>query len=328
MADAAHDLISELHRKRNAHITRLKGLAASTLPPPSPTSAARGNNSTCSTKRRLLHWNILDGGGSRIEGIARFLADGGYDIVTMNELNGFNKAALARLGERCGMPHTMILAKSAYHLGVLSRHPLRAMAMERGADFAHGLLCVKVLSLSLCVAHLNPHDVHRRALEAKRILKKHAKPLIDARQPFMLVGDLNTLSPLDKEQHDAAGLTQRIRTGPYAKPLSKKFLTKAKTAVDYTPMQLLLDGPLTDVGAAAGHSVPTKINADHMHFATLRLDYCLASDALLEPPGCHASERTPGGARPTLARSGVHASLLRDERTTRLSDHFLSLIHI
>ena len=277
------------------------------------------NRSMC-TPRRLLHWNILDGGGKRIDGIARFLKDGHYDVVTLNELNGFDPPALAKLGLRCGLPHTMLLAKSRYHLGVLSRHPLRALATETGSEFAHGLLCVRVLDVSLCVAHLNPHDATRRAMEARRIIGRHGRPIIDAGLPFMLVGDLNTLSPLDRPAHDAAGITQRIRTGPYAKPLSKKFLTR--TAVDYTPMQLLLDGPLTDVGAAAGNTVPTEVNADRMHFAMLRLDYCLVSAAMLEALPCDVPSESRKRVRGPRDAPRVRAITLRDERTNALSDHF------
>ena len=40
---------------------------------------------------------------------------------TINELNGFDKTKLARLGRRCGLPNTLLLAKSPYHLGILSR---------------------------------------------------------------------------------------------------------------------------------------------------------------------------------------------------------------
>jgi hypothetical protein len=41
--------------------------------------------------RRLLHWNILDGGGSRLTGICNFVRDGQYDVLTLNELNGFDE---------------------------------------------------------------------------------------------------------------------------------------------------------------------------------------------------------------------------------------------
>ena len=255
--------------------------------PPAVASSAHGLSSRCTRqhkpfrRRRLLHWNILDGGAERLHGIARFVRDGGFDVVTMNELNGFTEASLARLGVQTGLVHTQLLSKSRYQLGVLSRSPLTPLAVERGHEFAHGVLCVRVLGLSLCVTHLNPHDVHRRALEARLIVKRHARPAIERGRPFMLVGDMNTLSSLDQPEHQAAALPSKIRKGPYHKQLGKKFLSRGSLSVDYTPMQVLLDAPLTDVGAKSGHSVPTSINADKMHFATLRLDYCLVSSDLL-----------------------------------------------
>jgi len=269
-------------------------------------TAAHGNGgkSHCK-KRRLLHWNILDGGGSRLDGICQFVRDGKYDVLTMNELNGFDEASLAQLGKRCGVPHSLLLSKSAYRLGILSRHPLELLVAEKAKPFAHGMLCARVLGVALCVTHLNPHDVRRRADEARAIVKRM---VTDATAPVMLLGDLNTLSSLDREAHVAADLPARIRGGPYAKQLGKKFLDHARKRVDYTPMQVLLDAPLRDVGSGGGHSVPTSINADHMHFATLRLDYCLVNEPMLQ--SC-------GGQRDDL-----RATLVRDQRTEKLSDHY------
>ena len=304
---------------------------------------AANGTTTCSRaslsrRRRLLHWNILDGGAERIHGITRYLRDGAYDLVTLNELNGFTSASLAAFGQRCGMPHVELLAKSRYHLGVLSRHPLKRITSETGTEFAHGLLCVRALGMNLCVAHLHPQDVRRRAAEAKRIVRRHVQPAVKRRRPFMLVGDMNTLSSLDRSAHDAAGLTRKITHGPYARPLGKKFLNPGRTAIDYTPMDVLLDAPLIDVGAGGGHSVPTSVNADHMHFATLRLDYCLVSRDLIAAAQAHSQEVScapeasaphgtgepvAGGSGRGIGRPrGVMATLVRDDRTNALSDHF------
>ena len=193
-------------------------------------AASHANGGGCRSQRRLLHWNILDGGGSRRDGIASYIRDGNFDIVTLNELNGFSEEKLNSFGSKCGLPYTQLLSKSAYKLGILSKHEITPHSHERGPEFAHGLLCVEVLDVVLCVAHLNPHDSRRRVHEAKRILTKHAKPQMDSNKGFLLVGDLNTLSPLDKAHHELAGLTSKIRTGPYAKPLGKKFLNHQVSA--------------------------------------------------------------------------------------------------
>ncbi len=174
----------------------------------------------------LLHWNILDGGGSRLGGIGQLVRARAYDIVTFNELNGVSAGRLRNLGRAWGYTHSALLKKSAYHLGVLSRQPLEVVRADRSDAFAHGLLCARVVGVTLCVAHLDPHDTERRSAEAREIGAYAAS--VGGR--FMLVGDLNTLSPHDAEAHRAADLPAVIAAGRYAKALSKKFLDRRSQA--------------------------------------------------------------------------------------------------
>lgn len=252
---------------------------------------------------QLLHWNILDGGGSRLSGIGDVVRTGGYDLVSLNELNGINEGRLSQLGREWGFEHAKLLRKSPYHIGLLSKHPLRLLATVTGSQFAHGLLCVEVLNMTVCLTHLNPHDVRRRLGEARAIAQR-----VPRDRPFLLAGDLNTLSGLDRAAHESVTLAQVIRDGPHAAALSKKFLSGGRGSIDYSPMQALLDAPLHDVGAESGPTVPTRINADKMHFAQLRLDYVLVNERL------HAACGEQG--------KRLRAVVLRDERCHGLSDHF------
>jgi endonuclease/exonuclease/phosphatase family metal-dependent hydrolase len=252
---------------------------------------------------RLLHWNILDGGGSRLRGIGDVVRTGRYDLVSLNELNGVSESRLGELGHEWGFGHAKLLQKSPYHLGLLSKHPLRLRAKDAGRDFVHGLLCVDVLNMTLCVTHLNPHDVGRRLSEARAIVRR-----VPPDRPFLLAGDLNTLSSLDRATHESAGLARVIVDGPHAKGLSKKFMDARRERLEYAPMQALLDAPLHDLGVTGGHTVPTRINADRMHFARLRLDYLLVNERLLAACGGQ-------GLR-------LRAVVLRDDKCNGLSDHF------
>ncbi|MFL2731915.1 MAG: endonuclease/exonuclease/phosphatase family protein [Gammaproteobacteria bacterium] len=305
---------------------------------------------------RLLHWNILDGGGLRLRGIGDVVRKGRYDLVSLNELNGMSEARLDELGHEWGFDHAKLLQKSSYHLGLLSKHPLRLRAKDAGREFVHGLLCVDVLNMTLCVTHLNPHDVGRRLGEARAIVRR-----VPPDRPFLLAGDLNTLSSLDRATHESAGLAratiqlviaagrpslgtaplrpgapqkvwaastflpslssmeaghcrqspsshQVIVDGPHAKALSKKFMDARRERLEYSPMQALLDAPLHDLGVTGGHTVPTRINADRMHFAQLRLDYLFVNERLLAACGGQ-------GLR-------LRAVVLRDDECNVLSDHF------
>jgi len=229
---------------------------------------------------------------------------GAYDVVTMNEMNGMSKGGLQQIGVKWGLPHVALLAKSPYRLGILSRHALKEVVRDISALFAHGLLCVRVLNVTLCLTHLNPHDVRRRQEEARSIvLRVPAAP-----QPFILVGDLNTLSPLDERTHERQALVHSINAGPYADALARKFLDRQRAHVDYSPMQTLLNGSLHDIGANGGETVPTSLNADKMHFTQLRLDYCLVNEALLN--SC--------GGQHSIARAVV----VRTQDAASLSDHY------
>ena len=76
---------------------------------------------------------------------------------------------------------------------------------------------------------------------------------------------------------------------------------------------------------AADLVVPTSINADHMHFAQLRLDYALASKGLIEASEASACPAAAAGGA-AAGNHALHAAPLRDERTNALSDHFPLLV--
>lgn len=314
---------------------------------------------------RALHYNILDGavswvqaaphggGGAatrrrRLDEIEMLIRDGAYDLVSLNELNGIDAAALRALGARVNMPHALLLAKSRYHLGLLSREPLEAVAQERAAPFAHGLLCARHLStgLEVCVTHLDPHSTAQRAREAERIAERASAAAARGR-PFVLLGDLNTLSPLDEREHVASGLLGRIGSGPRRAQLLKKFTASPRggaARIDYAPMRTLLASGLRDLGAearGARHTVPTQLNADQMHFAPMRLDYCLVGDGVIGAECARAaaigsaaapsdvaddaaSAPRPMSLRGAPAKSPPRcaAEVLRTPRTQLLSDHF------
>ncbi len=118
--------------------------------------------------------------------------------------------------------------------------------------------------------------------------------------PVVVMGDLNTLSPLDAPAHAEADLVAVLREDA---SLRRKFLS-ADGLIDYRPMRRLLAAGLHDPGAAVAgdYTVPTPINDDTTHVARMRLDYVLVNAALL--------------ARAPMVRT------LRGGEVDRLSDHY------
>jgi endonuclease/exonuclease/phosphatase family metal-dependent hydrolase len=222
----------------------------------------------------LIHYNILDGcqgAPDRFARLGAWLAAQAADLVTLNEVNGWDTASLAPYAAAWGYPHVHVTAMSSrYRLAILARQPFSVVA-EVAEGFHHGVLVAQAGPLHLLVTHLCPVNAARRQAEAELL----AARLATAPRPLLLLGDLNTLSPLDAPWYDQAGTTALLAHNPH---LRRKFLDEHEQP-DYRPMATLLAAGLVDYGARQQprHSIPTPVNQDANHAAELRLDYILAA---------------------------------------------------
>lgn len=136
-------------------------------------------------------------------------------------------------------------------------------------------------ALHMIVTHLDPHDAEMRLSEAHHIDRQGRE------HPLLLVfGDLNALSPRDREFYDRDHLLTALLSTP---ELKRKFVYTdydGEEAIDYRVMEkFFVGGRLVDVTASdereEGHlerTVPTAINEDPYHVAPMRLDYILSTD--------------------------------------------------
>ena len=177
---------------------------------------------------RVLQWNVLDGcqqAAPRLGGIGRWLRRRSVDVVTLNEMNGWSDRSFARLARSWGFGYSAFLETgTGYHLAIASRFPMVVERATAVLPFHHGALLVQIGGLRLCVTHLSPRDATHRLGEAKEILRIEERP---PRRGFALLGDLNTLSPLDADEHTASGLVTRLRAD---EGLARKFLVKPTAA--------------------------------------------------------------------------------------------------
>ena len=125
-----------------------------------------------------------------------------------------------------------------------------------------------------------------------------------ADEPLLVMGDLNSLSPLDKAAYAQAGLLQHllaIKNKDARERVIKKFLRthpslRGSFAIDYSPIQSFLNFGYVDyVGERAKeagsllHTVPTMLQLDYMHAARMRLDYIMGNRAFQKEFGKCAS---------------------------------------
>jgi len=279
----------------------------------------------------LCSYNIHEGGHGTEELFAKFFGPR-CDVAVVNEANGWRKTGVVEVAARYGFALELLATPTSYDIGVLAKRS--AVTMARGAETSagrqsashlhHGVLHCELSPVSgeamvhLLATHLTPHSTARRREEARRLAAmvrrlESSDGESTRHRAVILAGDMNTLSPLDKEDH--AHLlpvllpNQRLRA---------KFLvpghTESQGEIDYMPMRILLND-LVDVAVAHDKrrkphpTVPTALHVDKLHAAPMRLDYILFNDAaaahLLSPTG-----------------DILEVNALRDAYTDSASDHY------
>lgn len=227
---------------------------------------------------RLLQYNIWDGchDAQRYQQLHDFLVRESYDIVGFNELKFWTAEAFKRKMSDSGYPHTRFLSMetSAYAIGVASKYPIEVVMTKETEPLHHGMLHVKIGHLHFIITHLSPASSEHRERETVFIgdyVKEIAEPLI-------LMGDLNTLSPLDKEHYEKINLFEKLNETEHGRKCHLK-----EGAINYQPMQTLLEAGLHDVGEyqKLDHSMPTKVHENYKQRRHVRIDYVLVNEQLL-----------------------------------------------
>ena len=185
--------------------------ATAQVPTAAVVTAAAINTSTstttpCHYRYRLLLWNIQQASSRRASdritrAVLSFAAARHFDAIALNEV-WHDDSALASLSAPLGYPHVALhRGASGSRLGLLSATPLSVHPVRHTAG--HGAICVAPAPRAaaapgggtppvICVAHLSPSGETARLQELPSLLGA-----VPRWQPALLVGDLNTLSPLD-----------------------------------------------------------------------------------------------------------------------------------
>jgi hexosaminidase len=315
---------------------------------------------------KLSQLNVADGRfGDSITDWFLHKANQGTVLIGLCELNGWDKYKSSvdiqdnrALGEfyasKGGFSHSFVMVNSQpYNLGVISALPFQVIGQFGPPSFQRGVLHVYLpkLSLHVLVAHLHAHSSADRLVECKQIADI-LQPLIANNSKVVLMGDMNTLSPLDSKHHDSISLLEVLqqKAHPVWARLAKKFLTLDQLAIDYEPMATLLGIGMLDSCAVScrlksndynlgvrklwsesgtdsysqcmklscSATEPTNYSGEWPHMPNgdkhprVRLDYILISPAVLNSSPQHAA----GNGNKFDAYIDVSNS------TQELSDHF------
>jgi exonuclease III len=146
---------------------------------------------------KVLSWNILQGGGRRVEAIAQSVERHDADVVALTEYRIKGSAALVRRLREAGWVHVLATDPPGndYGLCVLSRVPVSRV--ESGAEMpCGGVRWLEAMvwpgGFTLGVAYILPHagrEAARKQADWDALLAAMARRV---GSPYLLVGDLNT----------------------------------------------------------------------------------------------------------------------------------------
>ena len=152
-------------------------------------------------------------------------------------------------------------------------------------------LKINNININIFLAHLTARDEQGRIREIELILKK-----IDKKSNTILLGDLNSLSPLDKyNEKKLLKKLKKLNIVKFGEGILKK---DVQTKI----LKFGLIDTIKKFSKKLEHTVPTKFNKDKYHCEKLRLDYAYIT--LL------------------LKKYLKSAKVIRTKETNQLSDHF------
>ncbi|MTW84363.1 hypothetical protein F3157_01605 [Virgibacillus dakarensis] len=243
----------------------------------------------------ILQYNVLDGcrTGDRYRQLSSFLTGQDYDVVGFNELNDWTATEFKEEMNKLGYLHTCLfeMESSPFNLGIIAKFPITKINAIEKSPFHHGMLHVKISTINFIVTHLTPFESEHREREAEQI----AEYIQTIKEPLVVMGDFNTLSPIDQDSYDAEKLS------------SSKFHRRqhiVDESINYRPMQILLEAGLHDVNVSKllDYSMPTRIRGDLINPVYVRIDYVLVNSFLLD--------------------NNPIVSILRNSNVSKISDHY------
>lgn len=225
---------------------------------------------------RVMTYNIGNGAGERRDAVLRVIADQRPDVLSLQELRGFDGRddRFARFAAELGMRGFLARSWLGQPVAVLVGGDYRVLAAAPvRRPFHHAAMRVTVASdrgpLVVLGAHLWPYGGGRRRLEAGW-LAGQVRSALRAGSMAVALGDLNSLDP----GTDHADRIRRL-------PVSYRSRHVTRGRVDTRAVARLTDAGLVDLyqRRVRGRqcTVPTEFGG--AEFAPMRLDYILATPA-------------------------------------------------
>lgn len=197
---------------------------------------------------RVLSYNILEGmvkdttKGKQV--FVEWVKSHRPDVVALQECNAFTQKSLEELALSYGHPYAVIVKENGYPTGLTSRYPI-ADIKKINENMTHGFIMGRIGKYNFVVLHLNPHKHKKRRAEIAQVIANIE--LQADKKNWLIMGDFNSVSPLDKDRLEKSGYLARQQAAAAKRPVLDN-LADNGAAIDYQVQQSMLTAGFTDAG--------------------------------------------------------------------------------
>lgn len=248
---------------------------------------------------RVISYNILEGmktdttKGKQL--FVSWVKEKDPDVLALQECNKFTQKTLEELAQSYGHPYAVIVKESGYPVGLTSKYPI-INVQKVNDNMTHGFIRARIENYNIVVLHLNPHRYVKRREEISVILKTIAAESDQSR--WLIMGDFNAHSPLDKERFKNGNLVAHQKTMAEKHPHIQNLVNGEQ--IDFMVQQRMLDAGFVD--AAFRHDEATRAQTGKgVIVSNSRIDFIYVSK--------------------DLGKKLVYCGNIYDDFTKRHSDH-------
>lgn len=247
---------------------------------------------------KVLSYNILEGmktdtsKGKQL--FVEWVKDKNPDVLALQECNGFTQLTLEALAATYGHNYAVIVKENGYPTGVTSRYPI-VNIRKVNENMTHGFITASINGYNFCILHLNPHKHLKRRSEIAQVLE--TLRLQHGDKNWLMMGDFNSLSPLDSHRVAQTNFVERQREVSLKNP---NISNLANGQVDYQVQQSILRAGYVDAGLTYDKTVQKDTGKSGI-LSNTRIDYIYLSK--------------------DLAKKLQYCKFIYDDFTAKYSDH-------
>lgn len=232
---------------------------------------------------RVMTYNVWLGFNKKqhLEEGAQWIAAQDCDVLALQELKGFNQERLAVAAKKWGHDYVVIFdRKGGFPQGLTSKTPIELVEqiMPNNDPKLRGTLHCKTAGMHFLVVHFDPRNLSRRKVESAAVVKR-VRPLLEAGEKVIVLGDFNDHSAADKPVlQNQSALIEKWRAK------EKKVFNDAGE-LDFSVLQGFFDAGLVDLSKAPPPTFPSRLlfpDTPKAEFGQMghRIDFILVSQAL------------------------------------------------